>query len=192
MMVAMSVPLRGSDGTRRGATGDPLAALHREHYASLVRLATLVLGDVGLGEQVVQDAFVKLQLRWGGLRRLDRAPAYLRSAVLNGARSQLRHHKVRDRHLAHRTAAPAAGTPESALLDRDTHDRVVAALRQLPVRQREALVLRYYLDLSEADIAAAMGVSAGSVKAHLHRGVAALGRTLGTSQREERGEGEAP
>jgi RNA polymerase sigma-70 factor (sigma-E family) len=159
-------------------TRDPLAELHREHYRSLVRLATLVLGDVGLGEQVVQDAFVKLQLRWGGLRQLDKAPAYLRSAVLNGARSHLRHKQVRERYLARRTVPPSIPSPESAALDSDDHDRVVAALRELPVRQREALVLRYYLDLPEAEIAASMGVSGGSVKVHLHRGIATLGRLL--------------
>ena len=173
----MSVPRRRR-GEGRVDVDDPLEALHREHYASLVRLATLVLGDVGLAEQVTQDAFVKLQLRWGGLRRVDRAPAWLRSAVLNGARSQLRHHKVRDRYVGRRTVAPALATPVCALLDRDSHERVVAALRRLAPRQREALALRYYLDLPEAEIAAAMGVSAGSVKVHLHRGIAALGREL--------------
>lgn len=162
---------------------DPLAALYREHYGPLVRLANAVLGDLGLSEQVVQDAFIKLQLRWGGLRRLDRAPAYLRSTVLNGARSQLRHHKVRDRHLARRTVAPAVVTPESSLLEDDVHQRVIAALRTLPVRQREALALRYYLDLPEVGIAAAMGVSTGSVKTHLHRGMAALARALGEDER---------
>jgi DNA-directed RNA polymerase specialized sigma24 family protein len=75
-----------------------VAALHREHYGSLVRLATLVVGDRGVAEQLTQDAFVKLHLRWGGLRRLDRAPAYLRSAVLNGARSHLRRRKGVERH----------------------------------------------------------------------------------------------
>jgi RNA polymerase sigma-70 factor (sigma-E family) len=179
MMVATSVPLQRQHLTESGVTADPLAELHREHYRSLVRLATLVLGDVGLGEQVVQDAFVKLQLRWGGLRHIDKAPAYLRSAVLNGARSHLRHRQVRERYLARHTVAPDTHTPESAALASDDHDRVVAALRELPVRQREALVLRYYLDLPEAEIAAAMGVSGGSVKVHLHRGIAALGRLLG-------------
>jgi RNA polymerase sigma-70 factor (sigma-E family) len=162
---------------------DALAVLHRDHYASLVRLATLVVGDVGLAEQLTQDAFVKLQLRWGGLRHLDKAPAYLRSAVLNGARSQLRRHKVRDRHDARRTVAPTVATPEAAALGRAEHERVVAAVRRLPERQREAVALRYYLDLSEADIAAAMGVSAGSVKSHLHRGLAALARDLGKEDR---------
>jgi RNA polymerase sigma-70 factor (sigma-E family) len=163
--------------TRRQA--DPLADLHREHYASLVRLGSLVLGDVGLAEQVVQDAFVKLHLRWGGLRQLDRAPAYLRSCVLNGARSQLRRQKVRDRHDARRTVAAAAGTPEASAVAAAEHDRVVAALRRLPERQRGALALRSFLDLPEAEIAAAMGVSAGSVKTHVHRGLAALAQFLG-------------
>lgn len=180
-------PIAGIDGlapgvgrrARREAGADPLAALHREHYPSLVRLASLVLGDVGLAEQVVQDAFVKLHLRWGGLRQLDRAPAYLRSTVLNGARSQLRHQKVRDRHDARRTVAPAAGTPEGSAVAAAEHERVVAALRRLPERQREALALRYFLDLPEAEIAAAMGVSAGSVKTHVHRGLAALAQLLG-------------
>ena len=112
--------------------GDPLAALHRAHYTSLVRLATLVVGDVGMAEQVTQDAFVKLQLRWGGLRDPAKAPAYLRSAVLNGARSQLRRRRVGDRHDARRTVAPAAITPESATVGRAEHERVVAALRRLP------------------------------------------------------------
>src|SRR5688572_21986792 len=164
-------------GTDR--VGDALARLHSDHYTSLVRLATLVVGDRGVAEQIAQDAFVKLQLRWGGLRRPDRAPAYLRSAVLNAARSHLRHRKVSDRYDAHRTAPAAATTPESAALGQAEQQRVVAALRRLPERQREAVVLRYYVDLSEADIAAAMGVSAGSVKTHLHRGLASLAQHLG-------------
>ncbi len=174
--------LDGDDGVRAvdaDVGADALAVLHRDHYTSLVRLATLVVGDVGLAEQVTQDAFVKLQLRWGGLRRLDRAPAYLRSAVLNAARSHLRHRKVSDRHDARRTVAPAIATPEAAALGRAEHERVVAALRLLPERQREAVALRFYLDLREVEIAAAMGVSAGSVKTHLHRALATLARHLG-------------
>jgi len=164
-------------------TGDALAVLHRQHYTALVRLATLVVGDVGVAEQLTQDAFVRLQLRWGGLRHLDRAPAYLRSAVLNGARSHLRRRKVSSRHDDRRTVEPQAVTPESAALGRAEHERVLAALRRLPERQREAVALRYYLDLPEAEIAAAMGVSAGSVKSHLHRGLASLAVHLGEEER---------
>ena len=69
--------------------GDPLVLLYRQHYRSLVRLANVLLGDPARSEEIVQDAFVRLQVKWGGLRHLDRAPAYLRSAVLNAARVNL-------------------------------------------------------------------------------------------------------
>jgi RNA polymerase sigma-70 factor (sigma-E family) len=169
----MALPLR-----RSIVRDDPVTELHREHYRSLVRLASLLLGDVESSEEVVQDAFIKLQLRWGGLRDLDKAPAYLRSAVLNGARSLLRKRKVRERHAARRSAELTAASAESGALGGVEHTRVVEAMRKLPDRQREALALRFYLDLSEAEMAAAMGVSAGSVKTHLHRGLAALSELL--------------
>jgi RNA polymerase sigma-70 factor (sigma-E family) len=182
-MTATKVRREAPGRARADAVGDPLADLHRAEYAPLVRLATVVLGDVGLAEQVVQDAFVRLALRWRGLRGLDNPAAYLRSAVLNGCRSLLRHHRVRDRHDARLAVSPgpfpgAAVGPEPAALAGEHRDEVVAALRRLPLRQREALVLRYYLDLPEAEMAAAMGVSPGSVKTHLHRGLAALARLL--------------
>lgn len=148
-------------------------ALFRAEYRSLVRLAALLLDDRGAAEEVVQDAFVKLQVGWGRLREPDRAPAWLRSAVLNGARSRLRHRTVRRRHL---TSAP--DRVEVDFLAGAEHRRVLAALRTLPPRQREALVLKFYADLSEAETAAAMGVSAGSVKTHVHRGLAALEQVL--------------
>ena len=173
-MTAMA--LRISRTRERGA--DPLAELHHAHYTSLVRLAALLLGDTGRAEEVVQDAFVKLHSRIGGLRRSDAAPAYLRSAVLNGARSQLRHRAVHDRHAERVSTLGVSPSAEAGALARTEHDRVLAAMRRLPDRQREALALRYYLDLSEAEMAAAMGISTGSVKTHLHRGLAALGDLL--------------
>jgi len=182
MMSVMSIPSDGTAG-RAEARVDPLAVLHREHYRSLVRLAVIVLGDVGLSEQVVQDAFVRLQLRWGGLRAVDKAPAYLRSAVLNGARSQLRRQKVRDRFAGRHTVDRTVTTPETSAVASDEHDRMIVALRGLSVRQREALTLRFYLDLPEAEIAAAMGVSPGSVKTHLHRGLANLATALSEDDR---------
>lgn len=167
------------DRTMEATAGDTLAALHREHYRALVRLANLLLNDQGRSEEIVQDAFVKLQLSWGGLRRLDRAPAYLRSAVMNGARSELRHGKVVTRFAERRTVSPAAPTAEAGALGAAEHQRVVDALRRLPTRQRQALALRYYLDLGEREMAEAMGVSPGSVKTHLRRGLAALAGLLG-------------
>jgi RNA polymerase sigma-70 factor (sigma-E family) len=153
----------------RAAAG--LAAAYEEHYASLVRLASLLLDDVGTCEEVVQDAFVNVWRRAPVMISRDRLPAYLRSAVLNGARSQLRRRQVRRRHA--RPAPPAPPAPEVAALGAHD-DEVLDALRALPDRQREVLVLRYYLDLSEVDIAATLGISPGSVKTHAHRGLATL------------------
>ena len=180
MMATVTV---GLDGLAEVDPQGALAELHREHYRSLVRLANVLLGDPWRSEEIVQDAFVRLQLKWGGLRQLDRAPAYLRSAVLNGARSALRHGKVADRHLERRGGAVEATSVEAAVVTSDDHRRMLAALRRLPERQRAALALRYYLDLSEADIADALGVSVGSVKTHLHRGLAALSTMIGEERR---------
>lgn len=156
---------------------DIVADLHRRHYRDLVRLAGLLLHDAGASEEVVQDAFVALHLRWRRLRDPERAAAWLRSAVLNGARSRLRHLEVRRRHQP--LAPTSSGSAEDAALAGGADGRVLAALATLPGRQREAVVLRFYLDLSEAEMADAMGVSAGSVKTHLHRGLAALSHHLG-------------
>jgi RNA polymerase sigma-70 factor (sigma-E family) len=159
-----------------------VADLFREHYRSLVRLAALLLGDREASEEVVQDAFVKLQLGWHRVRDHERTPAWLRSAVLNGARSRLRHRRVRD---GHRGAPMSVVTSaEAGALAADEHHRMVAALRMLPARQREALALKFYMDLTEAEIAAAMGVAAGSVKTHVHRGLAALHSALGAEEEQ--------
>ncbi len=172
MMTSMALDDEAADL----APEEAIAGLFREHYRSLVRLAALLLGDRGASEEVVQDAFVKLQLGWGRVRERERAPAWLRSAVLNGARSQLRRRRVRQRH--REPAVRVAPSAEAGALADDDHRRMIGALRRLPVRQREALALKFYLDLSEADIAAAMGISPGSVKTHVHRGLAALHAAL--------------
>jgi RNA polymerase sigma-70 factor (sigma-E family) len=168
----------GVDGVVESSSVEAeVEALFRSEYRSLVRLASLLLGDRAASEEVVQDAFVRLQLGWRGIREPGKAPAWLRSAVLNGARSRLRRRAVRRRGLEP-VAGPAPAADAGALAA-DERRRVVAALRFLPARQREALVLRFYLDLSEAATAEAMGVSAGSVKTHVHRGLAALHDLLG-------------
>lgn len=154
-----------------------VTALYRAHYRSLVRLAVLLVDDVGTAEEVVQDAYVRMHGSWRRLRDPQAAVGYLRTTVLNLARSRLRHRQVVRRH------APAAGpdmpSAEYGALARLEHERLVAALRTLPGRQRECLVLRYYGDLSEAQIAAAMGISTGAVKSHASRGMAALRAALG-------------
>jgi RNA polymerase sigma-70 factor (sigma-E family) len=165
------------------ATGDTsgsfvvpdLESAYRTHYRSLVRLASLLVDDVGTCEELVQDAFVRVWRRGPVLRTDDKLPAYLRSAVLNGARSHVRRSVVARRHL--QPAPDPTPGADARPLAGDV-DRVLTALRALPDRQREVLALRYYLDLSEAEIAATLGISTGSVKTHAHRGLAILAERL--------------
>jgi len=155
---------------------DLVAALYTEQYRSLVRLAVLLVHDVQTAEEVVQDAFVAMHTGWRRLRDTEKALSYLRQAVVNRSRSVLRHRTVVDKN-APKPAPdePSAEAGAIALLERSA---VIAALRELPDRQREAIVLRYYGDLSEAQIAAAMGISRGAVKSHTARGMSALRTTL--------------
>ncbi|MGI8684580.1 MAG: RNA polymerase sigma factor [Acidimicrobiales bacterium] len=150
-----------------------LAALHRRHYSSLVRLASVLVDDIGTCEELVQDAFVAALGRNRPWRDEAKAPAYLRSAVLNGARTHLRRRVVRQRPKPLQVTG-ADRSPESDALASDEHRVVLDALRSLPERQREVLALRYYLDLSEAEIAETLGIAAGTVKTHAQRGLAAL------------------
>jgi RNA polymerase sigma-70 factor (sigma-E family) len=159
---------------------DAVAALFRLHHRRLVGLARLLVGDRASAEDVVQDAFVALYKRWRWLRDKDAAVGYLDQAVLNSARSLLRKRKVRSavRWLPQPEATASA---ETEVVAGDEARRVVAALDQLSDRQREVIVLRYFLDRSEAEIAEALGISAGSVKQHASRGLAALARAEGLS-----------
>jgi RNA polymerase sigma-70 factor (sigma-E family) len=157
---------------------EAVTRLFAAHYRPLVRLATLLLHDPGAAEEIVQDAYVALHGKWGRLRDSYKALAYLRATVVNRCRSALRHRGVVERHLASVTQLPDMPSAEAGALGALQHDAVVAALRALPARQREAIVLRYYVDLAEADIAEAMGCSRGAVKSHTSRGMAALRITL--------------
>jgi RNA polymerase sigma-70 factor (sigma-E family) len=146
------------------------------HYKALVRLAAMLVRDTPTAEEVVQDAFVAMHGGWHRLEDTDKALAYLRQAVVNKSRSVLRHRVVVEKNLQNPPPdMPSAEHGAFAALERS---EVVAALRKLPERQREAIVLRYYLDLSEADIAATMGISRGAVKSHTARGMAALRAAL--------------
>jgi RNA polymerase sigma factor (sigma-70 family) len=149
-----------------------LATLFARHYLPLVRLATCLVGGREGAEDVVQDAFVSLQRHRATLRDATAAEAYLRSAVFNGSRSQIRR-LVRDR-LRPRPAAVPEESSEDRVVERDEHARVFAAVQALPTRQREVLVCRYYLELSEAETARTLEISAGAVKKHTHRAVKAV------------------
>jgi RNA polymerase sigma-70 factor (sigma-E family) len=146
--------------------------LYAAHYRRLVRLSVLLVRDLETAEEVVQDAFVAMHGRWRTLKDPEKGLAYLRQTVVNRSRSVLRHRGVEARYVV-----PAVrhlhGADEAALVS-ERRAAVLDALRALPERQREVLALRYYLDLSEADIAQTLGISRGAVKSHASRGVAAL------------------
>jgi RNA polymerase sigma-70 factor (sigma-E family) len=153
-----------------------LSELFFAHFAGLTRLAMCLVDDQPTAEDVVQDAYLSLYKRWGALRDPDKALTYLRSAVLNGARSQVRRRsRVRSARTLH--AVPADHTSET-YEQRADRDAVYAAVRDLPQRQREVMVLRYYEELSEAQIADTLGISTGSVKRHAYRALEALTRRL--------------
>lgn len=167
----------------RAADGDPspgidVAALHRAHYRELVKLASFLVDDVGRCEEIVQEAFARLAARPAAVREPERAAAYLRSAVLNGARSVRRRRDPRPR--LRLVAATAAGPeqPDAAAGRHDEEATVLAALRSLPRRQQEVLVLRYWLDLPESEIAVTLGIGGGTVKTHARRGLDALAARL--------------
>lgn len=153
-----------------------VTALFRAHYARMLALARLLVDDQPTAEDVVQDAFGELHRRWDRLQDPEQALGYLRTAVLNGARSQLRRRRtVR----AWRPQRPAdEPSAESVVVQDDEQRRALQGLARLPQRQREVLVLRYFFDLPEAQIAADLGISRGSVKQHAFRGLSALGARL--------------
>ena len=153
-----------------------LTALFAAHYRGLVGLARLLVNDQTGAEDVVQDAFLALSRRWGRLRDPAAAHAYLQRSVVNGARSRLRRSYVRQR--LQLVPAPDEPSAESAVLDRAQVSRMRVLIGELSDRQREVLVLRYYLDMSEVEIAGLLGISAGSVKQHASRAINRLASRL--------------
>ena len=165
------VQLSVVQGEVQGKLGkDQLVALYNEHYDALVRLASFLLDDTESCEEVVQDAFVKLFTV--AEPTVGKESAYLRTMVMNGARSRMRKRFVRRRFI-HELPEPTASA-ETAALSHHERENVIRALRRLPRRQSEVLMLRFYNDLSEAEIAETLGISAGSVKTHTSRGLASL------------------
>jgi RNA polymerase sigma-70 factor (sigma-E family) len=152
-----------------------VTALYQAHALGLTRLAVVMLSDRAAAEDVVQEAFCGLYRRWNQLSDTDKALSYVRSSVINGCRSALRKRRL-PRGLRWE---PAGESPESAVLISEEHQEVLAAMRRLPARHREAVVLRFYLDLGEEEIAASMRVTRGTVKSTTSRALAALGKMLG-------------
>jgi RNA polymerase sigma factor (sigma-70 family) len=157
-----------------------LTELFRQHHVELVRLAALLVRNREAGEDIVQDVFIRIHARRAGSLDEAGALAYLRRAVVNGCRSWLRRQAVARRFGSpDRTFAEVLESAEDAAIAAESRRRVQAELSAMPVRRREVLVLRYYLGLSEAEIACALGISQGTVKSTAARGLESLARVLG-------------
>lgn len=176
--MAVSTPAPAAGRPAAWTADEALEQLYAAHHRSLVRLAVLLLHDRELAEEVVQDAFVAVHSRWSSLRDPHLGLAYLRRTVVNRAHSARRRRGVEQRHLQSVQRRPDVPGADEALATAERRRRVLAALQQLPRRQREVLVLRYYADLDEAGVAAALGISRGAVKSHAHRGAGRLRELL--------------
>ena len=173
--MAVSASLTRDDGPVRGAERVTIANLYAAHRLRLVRLAVMLVDDQETAEDVVQNVFARLHRGWR-LRDPDRALAYLQRAVVNASRSVLRRRRTARLHVPRHE--PPAGGPESSAILAEEHREVLAALQQLATRQREVLVLRYWSNLSEAQIAETLGISTGTVKSTASRALDALERIL--------------
>jgi RNA polymerase sigma-70 factor (sigma-E family) len=164
-------PDPGVDGHEDSST-NVLVEVFTGQYPSLVRLAAMLLDDSHAAEDIVQDAYVRVAGRRYRLRDPHKALAYLRQTVVNLARNSLRHRLVARRHATSGLSAVASAEDEA--IDRFERQAVVRALRALPRRHREVLVLRYYLECSVEETSALLGLSSGAVKAYASRGVQQL------------------
>ena len=162
--------------------GQLVDELYRGHALRLTRMALLLVGDRPSAEDVVQEAFIGLFRGFGRLSDPDRAVAYLRASVLNGCRSVLRSRKRARLHKL--THEPAVWSAEAAALDGEDRREVLQAIAVLPRRQREVLVLRYFLDLTDNEIAADLGISRGTVASTASRALASLAARARKAEQE--------
>jgi RNA polymerase sigma-70 factor (sigma-E family) len=151
--------------------------LYRAHALGLTRLAMVLTGDPESAQDVVQDAFLGLYRAWPQLRNPAKAPVYLRAAVLNGARGVLRARNRR--RLLPLQYDPPVWSAEAAVMVREDHRAVLAAVARLSPRQREVLALRYYVGLSQAEIAESLSITTGTVSSTISHAMTALARELG-------------
>lgn len=155
-----------------GTTVDHLTETYQAHYRSLLGLAALLLDDTASCEDVVQEAFIRVHSARNRVRDRDKTLAYLRQTVVNLSRSALRRRILGLKLLS--KPMPDMASAEEGAYDRLERDDLIRAMRGLQRRQREVLVLRYFADMTEAQVAETLGVSLGSVKAYGSRGIAAL------------------
>lgn len=169
------------DAVAAGTTVDHLTETYRAHYRSLLGLAALLLDDTASCEDVVQEAFIRVHSARKRVRDPEKTLAYLRQTVVNLSRSALRR-RILGLKLLSKPMPDMASAEEGAydLLERDS---LIKAMKGLQRRQREVLVLRYFADMTEAQVASTLGISLGSVKAYGSRGIAALRVAMGAGAR---------
>jgi RNA polymerase sigma-70 factor (sigma-E family) len=155
-----------------GWADQAVIAIYRTHYGSLVRQAALLVRDIPTAEDVVQDSFIAMHITRPRLGDDAKVLPYLRQCVVNRSRSVLRHRVMVDQH----PPAPIPDLPsaEESALARLEHSAMISALDLLAPRQRQVLALKYLADMSEAQIAAALGIRTGTVKTHTSRGLTSL------------------
>jgi RNA polymerase sigma-70 factor (sigma-E family) len=153
-----------------------VSRLYEAHWLELVRLAVLMVGDRPSAEDVVQDSFAELYKRWNRLRDPAKALQYLRSTVMNRSRNVLQGRRVALRRKP--LHEPPVWSAESEVVLGEDRHAVLVALNRLPRRRREVLILRYFFELPHADIAQTLGISEGSVRSAVHRGLATLAKLL--------------
>ncbi|MFF8383888.1 SigE family RNA polymerase sigma factor [Streptomyces kanasensis] len=165
--------------TTAGTTVDHLTETYRAHYRSLLGLAALLLDDTASCEDVVQEAFIRVHSARRRVRDPEKTLAYLRQTVVNLSRSALRRRILGLKLLS--KPMPDMASAEEGAYDQLERDALIKAMRGLQRRQREVLVLRYFADMTEAQVAETLGISLGSVKAYGSRGIAALRVTMGAT-----------
>jgi RNA polymerase sigma-70 factor (sigma-E family) len=166
---------KAPDTAASGTAATAVSLLYEQKAVGLIRLAYVILSDRQAAEDVVQDAFCSLYRRWDRLADPEGAAHYVRASVINGCRSALRRRSVRNRKVLYELPTASA---EAAMLGSEERTELIRAVDRLPGRQREALVLRFYLDLPDEEIAALMSIRPGTVRSTIHRALAALGQTL--------------
>ncbi|MFI7499039.1 SigE family RNA polymerase sigma factor [Streptomyces sp. NPDC049687] len=162
-----------------GTTVDHLTETYRAHYRSLLGLAALLLDDTASCEDVVQEAFIRVHSARKRVRDPEKTLAYLRQTVVNLSRSALRRRILGLKLLS--KPMPDMASAEEGAYDQLERDSLIKAMKGLQRRQREVLVLRYFADMTEAQVAETLGISLGSVKAYGSRGIAALRTAMGAA-----------
>lgn len=168
-----------------GTTVDHLTETYRTHYRSLLGLAALLLDDTASCEDVVQEAFIRVHSARRRVREPEKTLAYLRQTVVNLSRSALRRRILGLKLLS--KPMPDMASAEEGAYDQLERDALIKAMRGLQRRQREVLVMRYFADMTEAQVAETLGISLGSVKAYGSRGIAALRVAMEATTRLESG-----